>query len=157
MLNYKNPYNLEIVSEDGHTYYYVTFKDGQGIFHRIKISEALYLDFYELGKYEHKLTRRDERHIEYLELTDESLHARAKHHAKDLAAAFSETLQYEQIMQAIDELPSIQRRRFLLYHIEGLTYDAIGKAEGCSKASVKRSVELAKRKIREKLKELGIM
>lgn len=50
------------------------------------------------------------------------------------------------------ELPEVQRRRFRLYFDYGLTYEQIGKIEGCSKMPVKRSIDRAIEKIREKIK-----
>ena len=50
------------------------------------------------------------------------------------------------------ELPEVQRRRFRLYFDYGLTYEQIGKIEGCSKMPVKRSIDRAIEKIRLALK-----
>jgi RNA polymerase sigma factor (sigma-70 family) len=58
----------------------------------------------------------------------------------------------ERMRQAVAELPEIRRRRFVLYHEFGLTYEQIAKVEGCTKMPVKRSIDRAEAEIREKLK-----
>ena len=59
-------------------------------------------------------------------------------------------------MLAIEELSSVQKRRFQFYHLHDLTYDQIGIKEGCSKACVKRSIDRAEEKLREKLLAFGV-
>ena len=152
MLTYTNPYMLETVEEDNQQQYYISFNDGQGVFHRVEVSKEIHSAFYELGKHERNLKRWDERHIEYSELTEENLYDRARYHPKDLDTVVFEALRSEELAQAIMELPDIQNRRFQLYHLYGLTYEQIGDKEGCSKMSAKRSVDRAKGKIHEHLK-----
>jgi len=50
------------------------------------------------------------------------------------------------------ELPATQRRRFILYHEFGLTYEQIAEMEGCSKVSAFRSVSRAEEKIKDELR-----
>jgi RNA polymerase sigma-70 factor (ECF subfamily) len=71
---------------------------------------------------------------------------------KSVEDAAFDSLRNEKLRQAIQELPEIQRRRFVLYHEFGLTYEQIAEMEGCSKVSVFRSVDRAEDKIREMLK-----
>ena len=56
-------------------------------------------------------------------------------------------------METLDELLSVlescteaQRRRFLLYALDGLTYEQIGQLCGCSKAAVQDSVNAVRKK-----------
>jgi RNA polymerase sigma-70 factor (ECF subfamily) len=55
------------------------------------------------------------------------------------------------VMQALSELTAAQRLVFLLKHHEGMTYEEIGKAVGCSPGTAKKSVHRALRKLRERL------
>jgi RNA polymerase sigma-70 factor (ECF subfamily) len=57
----------------------------------------------------------------------------------------------ERVMQALSELTPPQRLIFLLKHHEGLTYEEIAKAVGCSTGTAKKSVSRAVRKLREHL------
>ena len=57
----------------------------------------------------------------------------------------------EKVMQALSELTPSQRLIFLLKHHEGMTYEEIAKAVGCSTGTAKKSVSRAVRKLREHL------
>ena len=39
-----------------------------------------------------------------------------------------------------------QRRRFLLYALNGLTYEQIARLDGCSKAAIQDSIEAVRKK-----------
>lgn len=70
--------------------------------------------------------------------------------------AVGSKIRMEQLNRAIMELPETQRRRFILHFDYGLTYEQIGKMEGCSKMPVKRSIDRAIEKIRLVLKNFMI-
>jgi RNA polymerase sigma-70 factor, ECF subfamily len=57
----------------------------------------------------------------------------------------------EKVMQALSELTSQQRLIFLLKHHEGMTYEEIAKAVGCSQGTAKKSIARAVIKLREHL------
>ncbi len=57
----------------------------------------------------------------------------------------------ERVMQALSELTPSQRLIFLLKHHEGMTYEEIAKAVGCSTGTAKKSVSRAVVKLREHL------
>jgi RNA polymerase sigma-70 factor (ECF subfamily) len=57
----------------------------------------------------------------------------------------------KKVMQALSELTPPQRLIFLLKHHEGMTYEEIAKAVGCSTGTAKKSVSRAVRKLREHL------
>jgi len=57
----------------------------------------------------------------------------------------------QRIMQALSELTPPQRLIFLLKHHEGMTYEDIAKAVGCSTGTAKKSVFRAVAKLREHL------
>ena len=57
----------------------------------------------------------------------------------------------ERVMQALSELTPPQRLIFLLKHHEGMTYEEIAKAVGCSTGTAKKSVSRAVAKLREHL------
>jgi RNA polymerase sigma-70 factor (ECF subfamily) len=55
------------------------------------------------------------------------------------------------VMEAMSELTPPQRLIFLLKHHEGMTYEEIAKAVGCSTGTAKKSVSRAVAKLREHL------
>ncbi len=54
-------------------------------------------------------------------------------------------------MQALAEVTAQQRLTFLLKHQEGMTYEEIANAMGCSTGAVKKSVSRTITKLRESL------
>ena len=147
-----NPYTIRIEETNGQKRYFVAFIDGQGIFRESEVSYEVYTQFCCFVKCERNLRRSDERHLEQSELTEETLCRRALHKPKPVDEAVNDKIRSEQLDRAIMELPEVQRRRFRLYFDYGLTYEQIGKIEGCSKMPVKRSIDRAIEKIREKIK-----
>jgi len=57
----------------------------------------------------------------------------------------------EKVMQALGELSAQQRLMFLLKHREGMTYEEIARAFGCSTGTVKKSLFRAVAKLRTAL------
>ena len=147
-----NSYTLRTEVAEGMTRYFVSFKDGQATLRETEVSRPVYLEFLRFVKAERNLRRWDERHTEQSDLTDESLYERALHKPKSIEEAAFDSLRNEKLRQVIQELPELQRRRFVLHHEFGLTYEQIAEMEGCSKVSVFRSVSRAENKIREILK-----
>ena len=152
MFDNKNPYTLRTEIVEGITYYYVSFMDEQGIYRETEISRPVYLEFLRFVKTERNLRRWDERHTEQSELNDETLYQRALHKPQSVEDTTFDTILNEQLRLAIQELPEIQRHRFILYYEFGLTYEQISEMEGCTKMAVKFSVDLAKEKVKEKIK-----
>ena len=102
---------------------------------------------------ERNLRRSDERHEEYSELSDEALHTRAMDKPQSAEDAVFDSLQNEFLWRAIQSLPEMQRRRFILHHEFGLTYKQIALVEGCTRQAITLSVENAVAKIRAEIKK----
>jgi RNA polymerase sigma-70 factor (ECF subfamily) len=152
MFDNTNPYVLRTEVVEGITHYFVSFMDGQSTHRETEVSRPVYLEFCRFVKQERNLRRWDERHTEYSELTEETLIRRAARPPKSVEETLFDNERDEQLHKAIAGLPEVQQRRFTLYHEFGLTYEQIAVMEGCSKMSVKRAVDRAEEKIREKLK-----
>jgi RNA polymerase sigma-70 factor, ECF subfamily len=69
----------------------------------------------------------------------------------DSENALLNRIMVEKVMQALSELSSQQRLIFLLKHHEGMTYEEIAKAVGCSTGTAKKSMSRAVIKLREHL------
>ncbi len=69
----------------------------------------------------------------------------------DSENALLNRIMIEKVMQALSELSSQQRLIFLLKHHEGMTYEEIAKAVGCSTGTAKKSMSRAVIKLRERL------
>jgi RNA polymerase sigma-70 factor (ECF subfamily) len=151
---FENPYTLRLDDNDGKDImpYFVSFKDGEGIHRETEISCPIFNEFLKFVKIERKLTRWGERHIEQSEQTDETLRQRMVKLPKSLEETVFDSERSERLRLAIQQLPEIQRRRFVLHHEFGLTYEQIGEMEGCTKMAVKFSVDAAKKKICKEMK-----
>lgn len=143
-----NPYTLSVEND----VYYISFTDGQGIFHKIQINEALYAAFdgFELEDISHLNVV--SRHLEQSDLTEETLNHRAVEPPEPVENSVYRKLMYKQLHTAIDSLPAVQRRRTQLYYFGGYTYEQIAQMEGCTKRAVKFSVDAAIKKLRKNFK-----
>ena len=149
MFDNTNPYTLQTEIIDDKMHYYISFADGQATSYETEVSHSVYMEFLRFAKKERNLRRWDERHIEQRELTDEMLYERALHKPKSLERIVSDDMQNEQLQLAIQQLPKIQRRRFVLYHEFGLTYEQIAHMEGCTFQAVALSIKIAEEKIKK--------
>jgi RNA polymerase sigma factor (sigma-70 family) len=71
--------------------------------------------------------------------------------ARNVEEAYERKILVEGVMQALGELTPQQRLIFLLKHREGMTYEEISKAFGCSTGTVKKSLFRAVAKLRQQL------
>jgi RNA polymerase sigma-70 factor (ECF subfamily) len=150
---FDNPYTLREEATGGIPRYFVSFVDGEGIHRETEVSRPVYREFERFIRIERNLIRWNERHVEQSELTEETLNARAAKPQKSLEETVFDSERDEKLRQTIKQLPDIQRRRFVLYHEFGFTYQQIAEMEGCTKRAVKGSVDLAVEKIREEISD----
>jgi DNA-directed RNA polymerase specialized sigma24 family protein len=54
---------------------------------------------------------------------------------------------------ALDRLTEVQRRRYLLHHVDGMSLRQIADAEGVVHSKIQKSIEGAEKKIRKFLAE----
>lgn len=148
MFDNKNHYSLRTNVVEGIAHYYVSFIDGQANHNEIEVSRPVYFEFLRFVKVERNLRRWDERHTEQSDLTDETLNKRALYPQKSAEDIAFDCLHSEQVRIVIQQLPEIQRRRFVLHHGFRLTYEQIAKMEGCKKQSVCESVLIAESKVK---------
>ena len=150
----ENIYTLREEFVEGKMRFFISFKDGENVLHEVETTPAVYSEFTVFRKINRNLQSFDERHREYSELTDETLNRRATKMLKSVEEIIVDRECLKLLQKAIAELPEIQRRRFLLYFEYEMTYAKIGRLEGCSATSVKGSIDIARRKVVEKLKNL---
>ena len=142
-----NPYTLSI--EDN--IYYISFTDGQGIFHKQEISMELYAAFNSFELDDISQMNVTSRHWEHSELTEETLNQRAADPQEPVEDHVYRRIMYQELHRAIAQLPAVQRRRLLLYYFGGYTYEQIAQMENCTKRAVKFSVDAALKNLRENL------
>ena len=127
-------YTLREEAAENGTRYFISFKDGQGGYHELEVSEQFFIEFQQMERRNRNLLQSDERHKEFLELIIEQECSELLH-------------------RTIAALPEIQRRRFLLYYEYDFNYYEIAEMEHCTASSVGKSLSIAKEKIRTQMKK----
>ena len=142
-----NPYTLSIENNS----YYISFTDGQGIFHKIQISMELYDAFnsFELDDISHMNVA--SRHLVEADMSDESLSHQISDPSEPVEDHVYRRIMYGELHKAIAQLPATQRRRLLLYYFGGYTYEQIAQMEGCRHPAIVKSVAAAVRRIKKQL------
>lgn len=138
----KDKYNPYSINEEGGCYY-ITFKDGQGIFHKLEISRRLYDAFNAFELDDLTYLNVWDRHMEHSEVWESTLNVRALHKPEGIEETVLNRIQMKELHRAVQSLPEMQKRRLLLYYFEDLTYEQIAEMEGCSKTAVKYTVDNA--------------
>nr|WP_318686733.1 sigma factor-like helix-turn-helix DNA-binding protein [uncultured Acetatifactor sp.] len=141
----------EVVTENG-TSYHISFRDGQGKIQELCVPYDFYMAFRRLELDERKLEGWDYRHREFSEIMEETLNWRALRLPKSIEEVILEEERAELLHKAINTLPEIQKRRFLLYYEYDLNYYQIGAMEHCTPQAVRRSVIIAREKIKAQMK-----
>lgn len=149
----KRSYWLREVVTEGGTSYYISFRDGQGKIQELCVPYDFYMAFRKLELDERKLENWDYRHREFSEIMEETLNWRALQLPKSIEEHVLAEERAELLQRAIHMLPEIQRRRFLLYHEYDLNYYQIGVMEHRTPQAVRRSVIIAREKIKTQMKK----
>ena len=95
----------------------------------------------------------DERHREFNEVWDETLYRRALRVPKSLDERMIEEERNELLSKAVDQLPEIQRRRFLLYYEYDFNFYQIAGMEHCTASAVQKSVSVAREKVKAEMRK----
>ena len=95
----------------------------------------------------------DERHREFSEVWDETLNRRALKLPKSIEEQMIEAERAELLCKAVDRLPEIQRRRFLLYYEYEFNFYQIAAMEHCTASAIQKSVAVAKKKVKAEMRK----
>ncbi len=142
-----NPYTLSIENNT----YYISFTDGQGIFHRQEISMELYAAFNGFELDDISLMNEASRHLTEADAGEEPLVHKIADPSEPVEDHVYRRIMYQELHKAIAQLPEIQRRRVLLYYFGGYTYEQIAKMENCKHPAIVKSVAAAEKNIRKYL------
>lgn len=146
----KDKYNPYTISEKNGTYL-LSFRDGQGVLHNMKISKELFDAFDGFELEDLAILNEWDRHTEQSEQTERTLDRRALHRLETIEEAVERSLTYQQLHSAIAILPEIQRRRLMLYYFHDMTYEQIAEMEGCTFQAVAKSVTAAEKRLKKYL------
>ena len=140
-----NPYTI-YKTENGQCN--LSFKDGQGMFHHLKIDKPLYRLFNQFELEDKSYLNYFDRYIEHSELTESSLAKRAVSKSEAVEDIVYCRICNERLYHAVAALPEKQRRRLVMYYFYDLTYEQIAMLEGCTPMPVKRSIDRAVKQLR---------
>jgi RNA polymerase sigma factor, sigma-70 family len=94
--------------------------------------------------------RQDRRYLDYMdfidELTDTAMNYPPQKNAADLVI---EKESHERLHAAINALSKIQRKRLLLYFMDGMTYQKIADLEGVNQSAIGQSITRSLKKLKE--------
>lgn len=140
-----NPYTLSIENNT----YYISFTDGQGVFHKQEISLELYAVFNSFELDDISWINEASRHLTEVDAGDEPLSQRVADSSEPVEDHVYRRIMYQELHKAIAQLPEIQRRRVLLYYFGGYTYEQIAQMEGCKYPAIIKSVSAAEKNIKK--------
>lgn len=145
-------YERRVIEDEGGTHYLVTIANAAGAA-EVEVSRAVYDLIDDMQREHWRLERRESRHSWHIEDMRESDLPHEKHVATPEQLAVWR-VDDEALGRALMGLPEVQRRRFLLHHLEGLPVKTVARLEGCSDRAVKYSLALARKNLREALGEM---
>ena len=140
-----NPYTLSIENNA----YYISFTDGQGIFHKQEINTDLYAAFNGFELDDISWINEASRHLSEFDFGEEPLSHKTADPSEPVEDHVYRRIIYRELHTAIAQLPAIQRRRVLLYYFGGYTYEQIAEMEGCKHPAIMKSVTAAERNIKK--------
>lgn len=114
-----NPYTLSMI--DGKCY--LSFRDGQGVPHRLELDVKLYAVFDRFELDDLSFLNEQERHLDWTELNEELLSRRSAQEPAPVEDAVYESMQTQALREGVNQLPEVQKRRLQMYFFDGLTYE----------------------------------
>ena len=121
------------------------------------MSKQFFIEFRQIEGRNGNLQQWDERHREFSEVWDETLNRRALRLPKSLDELLMDKERDKLLYRLIDELPEIQKRRFLLYYDYDLNYYQIGAMEHCNASAARNSVVIAREKTKRRWSNIFVL
>ena len=127
--------------------YYVTITNPEGEEIEVEISEDVFAVFEESRKQEIRYDHERRDHIDKRGLDNRFVIQELDRNAESLEEQYLRKERLEQILNVIESCTPLQKQRFYLYAICGLTYDEIATIQCCSTMAVCSSVRKVKERI----------
>ena len=145
-----NPYTLKKVGNK----FFVSFKDGMGIFQEIEINEKQNNAFNEFELEDLSEMNEFDRHIEHSEIYENNLEKRAKEKTISMEEEFIQKATFEELKKAIERLEEPYRKRIILYYFNNKNETEIAEIEGISQQAISKTLHIALEKLKEFLKNI---
>ena len=145
-----NPYTLSFIEEKN--IYIVSFKDVKGTTHRVEINKDVYKAFDEFELEDLTEMNEYDRHIEHSEVFENSLEKRAINKPISLEDDFVNKSTFNELKEAINKLPEIQKRRIKKYYFDEKTQQQIADEEKVDIRAVQYTLNIALKNLKKILK-----
>jgi RNA polymerase sigma-70 factor (ECF subfamily) len=146
-----NPYTLLNIDEKG--IYKVAFKDGVGKFRIVEITREVYEAFDRFELEDKSQMNKYERHIEHSEIFENSIYERVMDKPISLEDEIIRKSTFEDLKNAIEQLPEIQKRRIKKYYFEDKNEYQIADEENTTQQAVNKTLSIARENLKELLKK----
>lgn len=145
-------YGKSATNNEGGACYVVSISTPTSSGAGIEVTREIYELLDEMQREYWRLERRESRHSWHIEDMRESDLPHEKY-VQTPEQEMMHRLESEMLRNALMELPEVQRRRFLLHHLERVPVKGLARMEGCSDRAIKYSLALARKNLREMLDE----
>lgn len=145
-----NPYILEYCNEKD--LYIVTFKDGKGVLKMVEVSEEVYRAFDRFELDDLSQLNEYDNHIEHSEIYENNLNSRVMDKPVSLEDEVIRKATFEELKNAIELLPEIQKKRIKKYYFQDKTQQQIADEEMVDIRAVQYTLSIALKKLKEILK-----
>ena len=144
-----NPYTLSMI--DGKCY--LSFRDGQGVPHRLELDVKLYAVFDRFELDDLSFLNEQERHLDWTELNEELLSRRSAQEPAPVEDAVYESMQTQALRGGRQPAAgSPEKKGCRCISLTGLPMRRLRCGKGCSYQAVQKSIAAALKKIRKFLK-----
>lgn len=140
-----NPYTIRNIDNK----FYILFKDGMNTPQIIEVSKEIYNAFNQFELDDLKELNEFDRHIEHKELTEESIHNRGVNKIEEIDDYIIRKTSYEELMTAINQLSTTQRRRIKMYYFDELDLKTIAAIEKTSFQMISKSIKQGIKKLKK--------
>lgn len=147
-----NPYSIS--KDENKNLYIISFKDSNRKVQKIEITKEIWEIFDEYERLDLSQMNEFDRHTEHSEIYEESMVKRANEKTISLEDEFIRQSAFEELKQAIDILPNIQKRRIKKYYFDDKNMYQIAEEEGVSVKNVSEVLSDARENLKNILKNL---
>ena len=118
---------------------YLSFRDGQGVPHRLELDVKLYAVFDRFELDDLSFLNEQERHLDWTEAERRAAEPSFGTGAGPGGGRPSmNPCRRQALREGVNQLPEVQKRRLQMYFFDGLTYEEIAVREGCSYQAVQK-------------------
>ena len=148
MFTEERTYTRRILKIGGEEHYFISFKDSVGSVVEVEVDKGVYSAIREHDLIDARIAWSDRMHMERLDLSNDEIDSRARREHCTVEKEAQLSLCIDEVVNSIEDLPTRQRRRFLLHRIAGMTYKKIAALEGAPSSTIHYDVKQTEKKLK---------